>query len=190
MTALLLVLLSAGPAAASGLPEFSAPLAQSFVPTLTLAARPKAPPRVRRRAADAETWARMIEGARLRPTLTYELRAGDADYKVFAVLSDAAWSGQQCPADAKVRNALYVAEPVGGLGGAVYPARLVSLCVGPAQTLTRLALDADAAGFIQDAAFFDPVSGRLLRPGEDHLSPAQQARFDAALAELVRLFAQ
>lgn len=190
MTALLLVLLSAGPAAASGLPEFSAPLVQSFVPALTLAARPQAAPRVRRRAADAETWARLIDGARQRPTLAYELRAGDSDYTVFVVLSDAALPGQQCPADAKARNALYVAQAAGGPGGAVYPARLVSLCVGPAQTLTRLALDADAEGFIQDAAFLDPVSGRRLRPGEDRLTSAQQARFELYLADLVRLFAQ
>ncbi len=190
MTALLLVLLSAGPVRAAGLPEFEALLAQSFVPTLTLAVRPKVPPEVRQRAAAPETWARMIAAARQSPTLTQELRVGDADYKVFVVLSSAALPGQQCLADSAPRNALYVAEPVGGPGGAVYPARLASLCVGPAQTLTRLALDADAAGFIQDAAFLDPVSGRRLRPGEDRLTSAQQARFELYLADLVRLFAQ
>ncbi|MDD5627950.1 MAG: hypothetical protein PHU21_02720 [Elusimicrobia bacterium] len=189
---LAVLLLGAAPARAAGLPEFEARLAELRLSLLASAEAAKARrPPVRQgpeRVTDPETWARMLAAARQRPTSVQDLRAGNSDFRVFAAVSTAAVAGQECAEGFQPRNALYVCEVLSGRPGAVYPARLVSDCVGPARTVPLLAVDADAEGFIQDSAFYDPGQGKALLPGRDRLSPAQVERFYALLAGLVRLF--
>ena len=190
-------LLCATAAGASGLPEFEAPLAGLRAAVLSrplvlggaLKAKPKLAPKSTRPVTDPGTWARMLERARRSPTLTQDLRVADTDYKVFVVVSESVVPGQGCASGFQPRNALYVAQAVNGPGGAIYPVRMVSDCVGPSLTLELFALDADAAGLVQDSALYDPVKGKSLNPSQDQMSQAQAARFESYMAGMVRLFA-
>jgi hypothetical protein len=185
-----LFLLCAAPAGA-GLPEFKAalPAFQPFLPGGAAKGKPKPAPKRIQSVTDSDTWAKMIESALRNPTSTQDLRVAGVDYKVSAVVSESVVPGQECASGFKPRNALYVAQAAGGPGGAVYPVRMVSDCVGPALTKELFALDADAAGLIQDSAFYDPMTDQSVDPSQDHMSPAQAARFDAYMAAMVRLFA-
>jgi hypothetical protein len=181
---------------AAGVSEFetslaelrAAVLAQPLALGAALKAKPKLAPKSTKRVTDPDTWAKMISRAVQSPTLTQDLRVADTDYKVFVVVSRTAVAGQECASGYAPRNAFYVAQAVSGPGGAIYPVRLVSDCVGPTLTSALFALDADAGGFIQDSALYDPMKGQSLDPSQDKLSPAQAARFDSFLAALVRLF--
>jgi hypothetical protein len=183
-------------ARAAGSAEFAASLTELRAAVLSqplalgavLKAKPKLAPKSAKRVTDPDTWAKLLASARQSPTLTQDLRVADTDYKVFVVVSRTAVAGQECASGYAPRNALYVAQAVSGPGGAIYPVRLVSDCVGSTLTTVLFALDADAAGFIQDSALYDPVRGRFLNPSQGQLSPAQAARFDSIMAALVRLF--
>lgn len=176
------LIVCAARAQAAGLPEFEAPLA-ALLASATAHPKPKpVPPTVRARVTDAATWARLLERARLRPTLVQEVRAGQTDYKVFVVVLTTAVPGQQCAPDLSPRVSLFVAQALRGPGGEVYPARLTVQCVGPTLTREDLAVDADEDGTIGDAALYEPASKKLLQTGKVRLTPAQKARFDALLA--------
>jgi len=192
-------LFCAAPVRATGLPEFTAPLAE--IRALVLSAsivrepRPKQAPRLRarpagKRVADQDAWAKLFDRARRAPSLTQDLRVDMTVYKVFAVLSETSVAGQVCPAMTRLRNALYVAQPVSGNGGGIYPVRLTSECVGPNATLTRFAVDADAEGFIQNVIIYDRARDCLFHLDANTLPAAQLALIEAYLSGLVRLFTE
>lgn len=182
------LVLCAAPARASGLPEFEGPLSELLI---LAAARPprKAvpPPPAPERAADAATWARLMDRAHSRSTLVQEVRAGNTDYKVFVVVVNKGVEGQPCPRDMTPRVSLFVARVVRGPGGEVYPARLTVQCVGAALTRQEASVDADEDGLIRDFGAYDPASEKILQFGKAKLTPAQKARFDALIAGAVAL---
>ena len=173
-------------ARASALPDFETPMA-----ALVAAARahpvPKAVAPPRERAADAGTWARLLERARLRPTTTQDVHAGQSDYKVFIVVLPKAVAGQSCAPDMTPRVSFFVSQALRGPGGEVYPARLTVQCVGKAITREELAVDADEDGTIGDAVLYEPATGKILQTSKVKLTPAQKSRFDALLTGAVAL---
>lgn len=137
------------------------------------------------RVSDDATWARLMERARQRPTSVEKMTVGATGYEVFAVaLATAAVEGQ-CPAEMSPRVSFYLARPLSGPGGEVYPARLTVQCVSAAHTREEAAVDAGFDGAIRDGALYDPASGKLLALDKAKLTAAQKARFDALVAGAV-----
>ena len=189
LTALLL-LSGAGPALAG--PDFESQLSEVraavLAQPLLAAARRKPALKPPKPVTEPAAWARLLDQARLHPTLVQDLHAGKTQYRVFVRVVLSAVAEQKCDPGSQPRNTLYVAEPVSGSGGEVYPVRLASVCVGPDLTAELFQADADGQGLIQDSSVFDPAAGRLLNPKDDRMTPAQLARLDAYLSQLVALF--
>ena len=195
------LLLCPAPVRAQGLPEFELALLAVRAAVLPQAflrrpgARPKAdqpkPAWHERVAPDQAAWERMLARVRNRPTFTRTLRVGGTDYTVYGVVAYTALPRQQCAADERPRNALFVTVP-SGKGAAIYPFRLSSDCVGPVFTAEKFAVDADAEGWIQDGVLY--VASRagkekLLALGADPLEPGEMALFRSYLSDMVGLFA-
>lgn len=151
--------------------------------TLALASTVSAAPIAR--VADDATWARLTERARLRPTAIERLSVGATEYEVFVVTLPVAAVEGQCPAEMSPRASFYLARPLSGPGGEVYPARLTVQCVSAAHTRDEAAVDAGLDGGIRDGALYDPASGKILQLEKARLTPAQRARLDALIAGAV-----
>jgi hypothetical protein len=150
---------------------------------LLLAAAARAAPLAR--VADDAAWARLTERARQRPTSVDKVSVGATEYEVSVVVLPVAAVEGQCPADMSPRVSFYLARPLSGPGGEVYPARLTVQCVGTALTREEAAVDAGFDGGIRDGSLFDPASGKILPLDKAKLTPAQKARLDALLAGAV-----
>jgi hypothetical protein len=137
------------------------------------------------RVSDDATWARLMERARQRPTSVQKLTVGATEYEVFTVILAVAATQDQCTGGMTPRVSFYLARPLSGPGGEVYPARLTVQCVTPAHTREEAALDAGFDGTIRDGALYDPASGKILTFDKAKLTPAQKARLDALIAGAV-----
>jgi hypothetical protein len=155
-----------------------------FLLMLFLAAPLRAEPRGR--AADATAWARLTERARLRPTSVEKLMVGANAYEVSVVALQSAAVERQCPAEMAPRVTFYLARPVTGPGGEVYPARLTVQCVSAEFTRQEAAVDMGLDGTIRDGTLYDPASNKFLTLDDKaKLTPKQKARLDALLAGAV-----
>lgn len=133
------------------------------------------------RVADDATWARLTERARLRPTRMESIPVGATVYEVSVlVVSTAAVEGQ-CSAGMTPRVSFYLARPLNGPGGEVYPARLTVQCASTELTRDEAAVDAGFDGGIRDGSLYDPATGKILTLDKAKLTPAQKARLDALL---------
>lgn len=133
------------------------------------------------RVTDDATWARLSERARLRPTTVETIAVGATTYEVSVVtLSTSAVDGQ-CPEGMTPRVSFYLARPLNGPGGEVYPARLTVQCASAELTRDEAAVDAGFDGGIRDGSLYDPASGKILTLDKAKLTPAQKARLDALL---------
>jgi hypothetical protein len=133
------------------------------------------------RVTDDATWARLTERARLRPTKVETIAVGAAFYEVsVVVLSTAAVDGQ-CPEGMSPRVSFYLARPLNGPGGEVYPARLTVQCVSTELTRDEAAVDAGFDGGIRDGSLYDAATGKIIALEKAKLTPAQKARLDALL---------
>lgn len=137
------------------------------------------------RVTDDATWARLTERARLRPTAIERLSVGATEYEVFVVTLPVAAVEGQCPAEMGPRASFYLARPLSGPGGEVYPARLTVQCVSAAHTRDEAAVDAGVDGGIRDGALYDAASGKIITLDKAKLTPAQKARLDALVAGAV-----
>lgn len=133
------------------------------------------------RVADDATWARLTERARLRPTKVETIAVGSTSYEVSVVtLSTSAVDGQ-CSAGMAPRVSFYLARPLSGPGGEVYPARLTVQCASAELTRDEAAVDAGFDGGIRDGSLYDTATGKILTLDKAKLTPAQKARLDALL---------
>lgn len=133
------------------------------------------------RVTDDATWARLTERARLRPTTVETISVGAAAYEVSVVAMATAAVTGQCPAEMSPRVSFYLARPLNGPGGEVYPARLTVQCVSAELTRDEAAVDAGFDGGIRDGSLYDPATGKILTLDKAKLTPAQKARLDALL---------
>lgn len=133
------------------------------------------------RVTDEASWARLTERARSRPTSVETIAVGANSYEVSVVtLATAAVDGQ-CPEGMGPRVSFYLARPLSGPGGEVYPARLTVQCAGEERTRDEAAVDAGLDGSIRDGSLYDPASGRFIALEKAKLAPAQKARLEALL---------
>jgi len=133
------------------------------------------------RVTDDATWARLTERARLRPTKVEAITVGATSYEVSVVaLATAAVDGQ-CSEGGSPRVSFYLARPLSGPGGEVYPARLTVQCASVELTRDEAAVDAGFDGGIRDGSLYDAASGKMLTLDKAKLTPAQKARLDALL---------
>lgn len=137
------------------------------------------------RVADAGAWARLTERARQRPTSVERLSVGATEYEVSVVVMSAAAVDGQCPGGMKPRVSFYLARPLSGPGGEVYPARLTVQCVSVELTRDEAAVDAGFDGGVRDGSLYDPASGKILTLDKAKLTPAQKARLEALIAGAV-----
>lgn len=137
------------------------------------------------RVADDAVWVRLTERARLRPTSVEKLSVGATEYEVFAVVLAAEAVEGQCPSGMSPRVSFYLARPLSGPGGEVYPARLTVQCVSAEHTRQEAAVDAGFDGGIRDGSLYDAASGKILTLDKAKLTPAQKARLDALIAGAV-----
>lgn len=134
------------------------------------------------RAADAPTWERLTERAQRSPTKIEKLTVGDTAYQVFVVtLATAAVEGQ-CPAEMLPRVTFYLAKPVTGPGGGVYPGRLTVQCASEEFTRQEASVDTGFDGGIRGGTLYDPAANKFLDLEKAKLTPKQKARLDALLA--------
>ena len=137
------------------------------------------------RVTDDATWARLTERARRRPTKVESISVGATTYEVSVVVLTTAAVDGQCSAGMTPRVSFYLARPLNGPGGEVYPARLTVQCVSAELTRDEAAVDAGFDGGIRDGSLYDPVTGKILTLDKAKLPPAQKARLDALLAGAV-----
>ena len=133
------------------------------------------------RVTDDATWARLTERARLRPTKVETIAVGATNYEVSVVVLATAAVDAQCSEGMRPRVSFYLARPLNGPGGEVYPARLTVQCVSAELTRDEAAVDAGFDGGIRDGSLYDPASGKILTLDKAKLTPAQKARLDALL---------
>lgn len=133
------------------------------------------------RVTDDATWARLTERARLRPTKVETIAVGPASYEVSVVILSTSAVDGQCPEGGTPRVSFYLARPLSGPGGEVYPARLTVQCASTELTRDEAAVDAGFDGGIRDGSLYDPATGRILALDKAKLTPAQKARLDALL---------
>ena len=137
------------------------------------------------RVTDDATWARLTERARLRPTKVETIPVGTTSYEVSAVVLATAAVDGQCSEGMSPRVSFYLARPLSGPGGEVYPARMTVQCVNAELTRDEAAVDAGFDGGIRDGSLYDAASGKILTLDKAKLTPAQKARLDALLAGAV-----
>lgn len=137
------------------------------------------------RVADDAAWARLTERVRQRPTKVETISVGATAYEVSSVAFAAAAVDGQCPEGMSPRVSFYLARPLSGPGGEVYPARLTVQCAGAALTRDEAAVDAGFDGGIRDGSLYDAASGKVLALDKAKLTPAQKARLDALIAGAV-----
>lgn len=133
------------------------------------------------RVTDDATWARLTERARLRPTQVESISVGATSYEVSVVILSTAAVDGQCSEGMSPRVSFYLARPLNGPGGEVYPARLTVQCASAELTRDEAAVDAGFDGGIRDGSLYDPASGKILTLDKAKLTPAQKARLDALL---------
>lgn len=134
------------------------------------------------RAADPSMWDRLTERAQRSPTTVEKLTVGDTEYRVFVVtLATAAVEGQ-CPAEMTPRMTFYLAKPVSGPGGGVYPGRLTVQCTSAEFTRQETSVDTGFDGGVRGGTLYDPASNKFLDLEKAKLTPKQKARLDALLA--------
>lgn len=135
-------------------------------------------------------WTRLTERARLRPTKVETISVGATSYEVSVVVKSAAAVDGQCSSGMSPRVSFYLARPLNGPGGEVYPARLTVQCVSAELTRDEVAVDAGFDGGIRDGSLYDPASGKSLTLDKARLTPAQKARLGALLAGAVACLLQ
>lgn len=133
------------------------------------------------RVTDDATWARLTERARLRPTKIETIPVGATSYEVSVVVLETSAVDGQCSEGGRPRVSFYLARPLNGPGGEVYPARLTVQCASAELTRDEAAVDAGFDGGIRDGSLYDPASGKILTLDKAKLTPAQKARLDALL---------
>ena len=133
------------------------------------------------RVTDDAAWTRLTERARLRPTAVETIAVGGTSYEVSVVILSTAAVDGQCSSGMTPRVSFYLARPLNGPGGEVYPARLTVQCVSAELTRDEAAVDAGFDGGIRDGSLYDTATGKTLTLDKAKLTPAQKARLDALL---------
>lgn len=155
-------------------------------------------PVVVKRVADAASWKKLRARAQAHPTSTQQVPINGTNYTIVAVISNAAFSGQVCPAGTAPKNAVYfTSSPSASAQDTdIYPVRLAAGCAASpdgSPYTDLLSVDADLDGNILDITLYNGALNLLVHPTAEPIplpGDTQTSSLESFLARLVKHLTQ
>ncbi len=146
------------------------------------------------RVAEPAAWSRLRARVLAHPSSIQHVPINGTQYTITAVISNAAFQGQVCPAGTSPKNAVYFTSSASGPGQEtdIYPVRLAAGCAASSEGAPYtdlLSVDADPDGKILDISLYSGALNLLVHPTAEPIplpGDTQTSSLESFLARLVK----